>query len=170
MASHSDVPTTFPGANRPREQMDRLPSVLLQARKQLELFQKHRSRCLASCAGIRERKTRVAIANVLALNLAAFKLRADEIACTLADVYGDAIFTGRVGGITAPVDLFFGGIMRLDTDPGSPGDLRAHMGRLHRAGRRFMDAVRKLPPEGGSGNRLNECEREFDRRWRAVRL
>ncbi len=170
MASHSDVPTTFPGANRPREQMDRLPSVLLQARKQLELFQKHRSRCLASCAGIRERKTRVAIANFLALNLAAFKLRADEIACTLADVYGDANFTCRVEGINAPVDMFFGGIGWLDADPGSPGDLRVHMGRLHRAGCQFMATVRKLPHEGGAGNRLNDCEREFERRWRAVRL
>ncbi len=107
--------------------------------------------------------------NFLALNLAAFRLRADDVACTLADVYGDC--TGRVKGVDAPVDLFFGEIMRLDADPGpSSGDLRAQMVRLHRAGRLFMDAVRKLPHEGGFGNRLTDCEREFELRWRAVRL
>ena len=169
MTSHADyVPTAFPIASRPREQMDRLLPALLQARKHLEEFQKHRARCLASCAGVRERKARVVMGNFLALNLAAFRLRADDIACTLADVYGDAICTGRVKGIDPPVDLFFGEIMRLDADPSSPGDLSVHMGRLHRAGRQFTATVRKLLHEGTSGSRLDDCEREFERRWRAV--
>ena len=170
MALRTDVPTTLPSAKHRLEDLELLAPVLLHARKQLEVFQKHRARCLASCARIREHKPRVATANFLALNLAPFRLRADEIACTLADVYGDAIFSGRVEGINAPVDMFFGGIGRLDADPGSPGDLRVHMGRLHRAGCQFMATVRKLPHEGGAGNRLNDCEREFERRWRAVRL
>ena len=118
--------------------------LVLQARKHLEEFQKHRARCLASCAGVRDRKARATIAKFLALNLAPFRLQVDDVACALVGALGDGVFTGRVKGIASPVDLFFGAVMRLDIGAGDPGELREHILRLHRAGLRFMQAVRSL--------------------------
>ncbi len=152
-----------------RQNMQELAFALLRARKLLESFQKSRARCLAACPAIRDHKARAKALNFLALNLGQFRLRADELLLTVADVHGDG-FTNRVKGIDAPVDVFFGRIMQIDQCAGAAVDFLAEMRRLHRAGQRFMWTIKAIEHSNFAGERLDLCKREYERLWRAMGL
>ena len=124
--------------------MQQLVVELLRARKHLESFQKSRSKCIAGQAAIRARSARETNLNFLALDLAPFRLRADNLLLTVPDVYGDVSFTNRVKGVNAPVDMFFGQVMRFDERAGAPVDFQAEMRKLHRAGARFMKSIKAI--------------------------
>ncbi len=148
--------------------MEQFVPVLLLARKDLEEFQKQRALCFASHADIRGRTLRAALAKLVAVDLKAFRLLADGIACSAADVCSAAFV--RVKGVDTAVDLFFGAVMRTDanTRTNSPSDVRESAAHLRSTSRRFMRTVRTLPHNGAAKARLDECEREFERLWHEV--
>ena len=149
--------------------MQELSLALLKARKQLEWFQKIRARCFAGQASLRDRSSRAKALNFLSLNLGHHRLRADELVLTVTDVYGDC-FTNRVKGVDAPVDMFFGRVMRVDERAVVPVDFPAEMRKLHRAGQRFMKTIKAIEPSKFAGERLDVCKCEYDRLWQATGL
>ena len=70
----------------------------------------------------------------------------------------------------APVDVFFGRIMQIDERAGAPVDFATEMRKLHRAGRRFINSIKAIEPSNLAGERLDLCQREYERLWDATGL
>ena len=151
------------------DELEKLAPRLLEARRQLVAFQKHRSRCLVACRERNGRRGTTAIAHFLALNLAQFRLRIEQLALAFVSACGAKAFSGVVG-IQSPVDLFFGEVMRMDSDANRPSDFGAEMRKLHTAGLKFMETVGLLDTSCAMGERLAASKREFERRWLALKF
>ena len=154
--------------NRSGDELEKLAPTLLEARRQLVAFQKHRSRCLVACRERKERRGATAIGHFLSLNLAQFRLRVEQLALAFVSACGENPFS-RVGGIQSPVDLFFGEVMRMDSHANRPLDFGAEMRKLHTAGLKFMETVGLLDATCAMGERLAAAKREFERRWLALK-
>ena len=142
------------------KQMEQFVPVLLRARKELEEFQAERAQCLKLQSRISGRKVRAAVANLLVCDLSAFRLRADNLLCVVADVCGDRAFSELK--LDSAVDAFFGSVMRLDTPSKLSGSTRTRITRLQRAARQFMKTARLLPHDYKAELRLRRCERQFE--------
>ena len=153
------------------EQLEKLAPTLLEARRQLVAFQKHRSRCLVACRERKERRGTTAIAHFLALNLAQFRLRVEQLALAFVSACGENDIFSRVEGIQSPVDLFFGEVMRMDSHATRPSDFGAEMRKLYMAGLKFMETVGGLEAASTAfAERLAASKKEFERRWLALKL